>query len=353
MTREKELKMDFKDYYKMLGVEREASQETIKKAFRKLARECHPDHAAAEHKESAEQKFKEINEAYEVLGDPAKRRKYDALGAEWKAHAGAGANQWQAGQDFFRQQSGRASTDGFEYHFGGTGFSDFFEQFFADAEEPSFGRDPAFHRTRSFRGGPGFGRPGAASAHEGTGRGHDIESEILVTFEEALEGSVREISLQRRNPETSQQTTETVRVRLPPGVREGQRIRVAGKGSPGASEPGDLFLRVHYARHPDFRVEENHLVCDIDLAPWEAVLGCSVSVPSLEGSVRIRVPSGTQGGRKLRLRGRGLPLGKNKRSDLLAHIRIRVPETLSQEERTLWEKLAQTSGFNPGRSEHS
>ncbi len=331
--------MEFKDYYQTLGVDRSASQEEIKRVFRKLARGCHPDHASAEEKEAAEARFKEINEAYEVLGDPEKRRKYDSLGAEWKAHAGARAQGWQAGEDFFGSRAARGDPGGggYEFHFGGTGFSDFFEQFFGGTGEDGFGggRETRFRRT-----------PFGAAGREAV-RGGDVESEIMVTFEEALHGSVRNISLRRRDPHTGAESTDTVRVRLPAGVREGQRIRVAGKGAPGPAGASDLYLRVRFERHPDFRVEGDKLVCDLELAPWEAVLGCSVEIPTLEGSARVRVRPGTQGGSSLRLRARGLPLGQGRRGDLLARVRIRLPQKLSEKERKLWEELAAASSFSP------
>ncbi len=333
--------MDFKDYYKILGVDRNATQEEIKRKFRTLARGCHPDHAAAENKAAAETRFKEINEAYEVLGDPEKRRKYDNLGAEWKAHAGARAQGWQAGEDFFGSRAAGAGPGGYEFHFGGTGFSDFFEQFFGSTGGSGF----------ADRSGPGFrGAHFGNAAADGAPRGGEIESEIMVTFEEALHGSVRSISLRRRDPHTGAESTETVRVRLPAGVREGQRIRVAGKGAPGPAGAGDLYLRVRFERHPDFRVEGDNLVCDLELAPWEAVLGCSAEIPTLEGSARVRVRPGTQGGSSLRLRGRGLPLGKGRRGDLLARVRIRVPQKLSEKEKKLWERLAAESSFSPRKT---
>lgn len=334
--------MEFKDYYATLGVERDATQEEIKRTFRKLARGCHPDHAGSENKEQAEARFKEINEAYEVLGDPEKRRKYDHLGMEWNAREGARAHEWKGGEEFFGHRGQAAGPGGYEFHFGGTGFSDFFEQFFGAMGE-SDARGGRHRAGKRFPTG-GFD-PSAWDGH----RGEDLESEIMVTFEEALRGSVRGIRLRRRDPVSGAETTETVRVRLPAGVREGQRIRVAGKGAPGEAGAGDLYLRVRFERHPDFRVEDNNLVCDLELAPWEAVLGCGAEIPTLEGKARIRVKPGTQGGSKLRMRGRGLPLGADRRGDLLARVRIRVPQKLSEEERKLWEKLADVSSFAPRR----
>lgn len=321
--------VEFKDYYQILGVPRTASDEEIRKAFRKLARRYHPD--IAKDKAIAEEKFKEINEAYEVLGDPVKRKKYDDLGANWnqgfRPHPG-------------RQQRGGMRREGepFEFHFGGTGFSDFFEQFFSS-------------RGERFGFGPSMDGRGMGGRQAFTERGNDIEGDILVSLDEALRGSVRSVSLQRVDPTAGPPDIHTFRVRIPPGVREGQLIRVAGKGEPGAGggQPGDLYLRVRLAKHPDFRVRGNDLYYDLDVAPWEAVLGATVRVPTLEGPVSLRVPGGTTNGQQLRVRGHGLPAGGGTRGDLYALIHIQVPAKVSEEEKSLWEQLAQRSTFDPRR----
>ncbi|MBI3881588.1 MAG: J domain-containing protein [Verrucomicrobia bacterium] len=326
--------MEFKDYYKTLGVPRTASDDELKKAFRKLAREFHPD--VAKDKKRAEEKFKEINEAYEVLGDAAKRKKYDELGANWKQ-----------GAEFrpppgWEQAGGRRArpggNGGVEFEFGGTGgFSDFFEQLFG-------GRG----RGRGGFGGGDFGRD---FVHEREGiseRGQDIEAELIVPLEEAARGAVRPISL-RVTDEHGRVRTETYKVRIPAGVSEGQRLRLAGRGEAGAGggEAGDLFLRVRYAKHPDFTVEDGHLRCDVEVAPWESVLGTSVTVPTLGGSVNIKVPAGTQSGQKLRVRGRGLPRAAGAAGDLLVEVKIVVPAQVSEAEKKLWEQLARESRFHP------
>ncbi len=322
--------VEFKDYYKALGVSREASQDDIRKAFRKLAREFHPD--VAKDKKKAEEKFKEINEAYEVLGDPAKRKKYDTLGANWNRPEPPPG--WQ--------QSGRGGTgqpgaEEFEFHFGGTGFSDFFEQFFGGRADFS-----------GFQDLNGAGRRGRSSATEPM-RGQDIEGDILVSLDEAHQGSVRTISFQRRNRLTGKATTENFRVRIPLGVQEGQLIRVPSKGEEGMNggPPGDLYLRVRFAQHPDFRVRGSDLYYDLELAPWEAVLGTTVSIPALDGPVSVRVPPNTNNGQQLRVRGKGLPSGPSKRGDLYALITIQIPPESSSEQRKLWEQLAEKSDFNP------
>jgi curved DNA-binding protein len=322
--------VEFKDYYATLGVPRTASDQDIKKSFRKLAREFHPD--VAKDKKTAEEKFKEINEAYEVLSDPDKRKKYDQYGSTWKE---GGGYQPPPGWQDARSAGGAQSQ---EFHFGGTGFSDFFEQL--------FGRG----------GGGGFGFGGrdfeaAESAQpRGPARGYDIEGDILVTLDEAMRGSVRSISLERVNPKTGQTEAQTFKVRVPVGVKEGQTIRIPVKGGDGANggTSGDLFLHVRYAAHPDFRARGSDLHCDLDLAPWEAVLGTTVSVPTLESPVKVRIPAGTNNGCQLRVRGRGLPRGRDgERGDLYVVVNVQLPPQLSDEERELWEKLGRVSRFNP------
>lgn len=322
--------VEFKDYYATLGVPRTASDQDIKKSFRKLAREFHPD--VAKDKKTAEEKFKEINEAYEVLSDPDKRKKYDQYGSTWKEGGGyQPPPDWQGARS-----AGGAQSQ--EFHFGGTGFSDFFEQLFG----------------RSGGGGFGFGGRDFEAAESaqprGPARGYDIEGDILVTLDEAMRGSVRSISLERVNPKTGQTEAQTFKVRVPVGVKEGQTIRIPGKGGDGANggTSGDLFLHVRYAAHPDFRARGSDLHYDLDLAPWEAVLGTTVSVPTLESPVKVRIPAGTNNGCQLRVRGRGLPRGRDgERGDLYVVVNVQLPPQLSEEERELWEKLGRVSRFNP------
>ena len=280
--------VQFRDYYETLGVSKTASDDEIKSAFRKLARKFHPDVAKPKDKATAEEKFKQINEAYEVLSDPEKRQKYDQLGANWNQ---PGGGQPPPG---WRQQPGggfqRYGGDGgVEFEFGGTGFSDFFEAFFGGGRGQS-----------AFGGGGGFGRrPGSAE------RGSDVEADIMVTLEEALHGSTRQVSLRRGGSNK----VETYQVKIPRGVHEGQRIRLAGQGEAGAGggKSGDLFLRVRLARHPDFSVEGSDLIHEVKIEPWKAALGGQLEVPTLEGTVRLKIPPGTQGGQRFRIRERGLP----------------------------------------------
>jgi curved DNA-binding protein len=311
----------FKDYYASLEVARDASAEDIKKAFRKLARKHHPD--VAKDKKGAEEKFKEINEAHEVLSDPEKRRKYDQLGEHWQDQGFPPPG-----------PRGRAAAT-HEFNFGGTGFSDFFEQYFSGASRSGFG-------------GETFGGGSAAGTRKR--RGADIEGDILVTLEEAMQGAVRPLSLQMTDSLTGQPSTREFQVRIPPGVTDGRRIRVPGQGAPGTggADAGDLYLRVRHAAHPDFHTEGADVMYELDIAPWEAVLGAEITVPTLDGKVKLRVPAGSESGQQLRVRGRGLPKGKTgERGDFHAVLTVQLPANPSAEERALWEQLRAVSHFKP------
>jgi curved DNA-binding protein len=341
--------VEFKDYYQTLGVPRNASSDEIRKAFRTLARQYHPDVSKDKNKKAAEEKFKSINEANEVLSDPEKRKHYDELGAGWKEGAGF---QPPPGGPSYRANTGRPgpSPAGESFEFGGTGFSDFFEQFFG-----------------AQRGAGRF--TGFEAPEPEVGRGHDIEAILMVTLEEAMNGSVRSISLRRNGvcPEchgagskgrflcsncrgTGQVSiTQKHKVKIPAGVRDGQRLRVPAQGEPGegGGPPGDLFLRVRLAGHPDFRVEGGDLYYDLDLAPWEAALGASVSVPAINGAISIKIPPGTQSGQRLRVKGRGLPGRAAEHGDLFVVARIQMPKEIPEREKALWRQLAAESAFNP------
>jgi curved DNA-binding protein len=322
--------VEFKDYYATLGVARDASQEDIKKAFRKLARQFHPD--VAKDKRGAEEKFKAVNEANEVLSDPVKRKKYDELGANWQDE---GAFQPPPGR---RGGGAHPGDRGQEFHFGGTGFSDFFEQFFSGGSRYGFPD-----------GATGFGdEPDSGGARPR--RGGDVEGDILVTLEEAMRGTVRPLSLRMVNPQTGEADTRSFQVRIPPGAIDGRRIRVPGQGEPGhgGAAAGDLFLRVRHAAHPDYYSREADIYHDLEVAPWEAVLGAEIMVPTLDGTIKLRVPQGTEPGRQLRVRGRGLPKGKTgERGDFFVIVEVSLPTSLNSEERALWEKLRSTSEFDP------
>jgi len=326
----------FKDYYETLGVPLTASEEDIKKAFRKLARQYHPD--VARDKKVAEEKFKEINEAYEVLHDPKKREKYDQLGSRWKEGAGFEPPPgWQGYGAGGARPSAQPGGQEYEFHFGGTGFSDFFEQFFGG-------------RSRGFDFAGNGGGADSFQTTRGPMRGNDIEGDILVPLEEAMRGSVRKISLQRVDARTGRAETYTFNVRIPSGVHEGQLIRVPGKGSEGANggPPGDLYLRVQLAAHPDFRVRGSHLYYDLEITPWEGLLGDTVSVPTLDGRVTLRIPPGTNNGQTFRVAGRGLPTEPSgPRGDLYIVIDVQLPRQVTDEERRLWEQISKVSRFNP------
>lgn len=312
--------VQYRDYYETLGVSKDASQEEIKRAFKKLARQYHPD--VAKDQPHAEERFKAVNEAYEVLGDPEKRKKYDTLGPDW-----------QQGQDFSAYQ-GYPGGGGFEYHFGGsTGFSDFFESLFGGRGGDPFG---AFSGSR----GTSSRRPRA---------GEDIEADLLVTIDEIMHGATREIRLKRPSDDGQSGRESKIRVKIPKGISEGKRIRCAGLGYPGRNggPDGDLYLRVRLERHPLFKPDGADLVSELVLAPWEAVLGTSVTLPTPHGDVKVTVKPGTQVGTRLRLRGKGLPDGAQGYGDLYVTVAVELPTTLTEEEKALWRKLAESSSFHP------
>jgi curved DNA-binding protein len=268
-------------------------------------------------KKNAESKFKDINEAYEVLGDAEKRKRYDELGADWDRKGPQSPPGWERGEE--------------AGSFGGTGFSDFFEQFFSGAAS---------------RGGRGHFSPfgDMGGMEQEPPRGRDIEADLLVTIEEALHGAKKKISFRR----DTHAPMETYEVRIPKGVHEGQKIRLAGQGQSGGSgrraAAGDMYLVVRFERHPDFRVEGSDLLYDFDIPAPLAVLGGEISVPTPEGAVRLKIPAGSQPGRKFRLKGRGLPINKESRGDFYACLSVKLPESLTEEERKLWEKLSKIEG---------
>lgn len=325
--------MEYKDYYKVLGVGKDASQEEISKAFKKLARKYHPD--LNPDNAEAEKKFKECNEAYEVLKDPEKRKRYDSLGADW-AH----------GQDF-------QPPPGYEnvrFHFGGGGgeqfdmggFSDFFETIFGGGFSRGGGRFQG--EGGGFGGGP-FGQGGFQR------KGEDAEVVLELTLEEAFKGGSKTLSLQEYAPGPDGRPvprTKTLQVNIPAGVKSGARIRLTGQGSPGmgGGQAGDLYLKVKIRPHPRFKVEGTNVILDLPLAPWEATLGTKAAIPTLEGSVEMKIPPGTNSGQKLRLRGKGLGRGAGK-GDQLVRIMIKVPKELSDKEKDAWKTLADVSQFKP------
>jgi len=295
--------MEYKDYYKILGVAKTAPAKEIKAAYRKLARKHHPD--LNPNNKQAEARFKEVNEAHEVLSDPEKRRRYDQLGADWdKVRPGPGA----AGG---RHGGFRVHTEGFEV--GGAGFSDFFRTFFGGGVE---GFEETFARARTRR-------PAAAAV--------EAEQEIELHLDEVLKGATREFSI------SEGARSRRVEVKIPAGVREGSRVRVAGEGGGG----GDLFLRVKIAPHALFERRGDDLAVRVKAPLSTVVLGGEVQVPTLEGPVGIRIPAGTPADRSFRLRGKGLPRleKKGERGDLLASVEPLVPTELSAREQALFQEL--------------
>ncbi|MCP9439827.1 MAG: DnaJ domain-containing protein [Nitrospira sp.] len=304
--------MEFKDYYKILGVERTATADEIKKAYRKLARTYHPDVNKAS---GAEAKFKEISEAYEVLSDPQKRAAYDQLGTRWQAgQEFTPPPDWAAGFEF---SPGRFSTAD------AADFSDFFASLFGD-----------------------FARRAGA----GRGRGEDRHAQIVIPLEDAFQGATRTITL--RLPEWDAQgrvslREHTLKVRIPKGIREGQLIRLAGQGGAGTggAPRGDLYLEVRFDPHSLYRVEGHDLALTLPIAPWEAALGATVKAPTPTGVVEVKIPPGSRSGQKLRLKGRGIP--SEPPGDLYLVLEVVLPPAQTHRARELYQTMARELAFNP------
>ena len=338
-----------KDYYDVLGVKRGASDNEIKQAYRKLARKFHPDLNPGD--KVAEEKFKELQEAYDVLSDPENRKLYDQYGENWRAvKAGAGAPPpgWEGAQRSARRAGPSAGGFDFgDFDFGsfrsqGAGGFDIFEEMF---------------------GGAGRGR-GRRS-----GRGADIEAELELSLEEAHRGGRRTLEMQMAEPcptcggtglqdgkpcETCRGSGQvlkpkTIEVNIPPGVRDGSTIRLAGQGVTGSngSEPGDLYLRVRLRPHPVFMVKGDDLEVELPIAPWEAALGARVEAPTIDGKVELKIPPGANSGQRLRLRNQGLNKRKGGRGDEYVRLKIVVPKDVSPEERRVYEELQRISRFEP------
>jgi curved DNA-binding protein len=312
--------MDFKDYYEVLGLTKAATQDEIKRAYKKLARKYHPD---VSKEKDAEIRFKELNEAYQVLKDPEKRAAYDQLGQNWKA-----------GQDFNPPPDWDA---GFE--FSGAGFDAGDAGDFSEFFESLFGR------------GFGSAQQGYQRArHSQAGRGQDHHAKVLIDLEDAFHGASRSITLQSPEVDSSGHVynkQRTLNVKIPKGVKQGQRIRLSGQGSPGmgSAAAGDLYLEIEFKPHSLYRIDGHDLYLDLPLAPWEAALGATVKVPTPNGAVDMKIAAGTPAGRKLRLKGRGIPA--KTAGDLYMITQITLPPADSEAAKKLYQQMQQELAYNP------
>lgn len=313
--------MEYKDYYQILGVDKNASEKDIKRAFRKLARQYHPDKNPND--KASEERFKEINEAYEVLGDADNRSKYDQLGRSYHRYQQMGGS--PGGFDYSQWAAAGGNRGGyqqvnidFDDLFGGAGgFSDFFRTIFGGARSQSSGMDGLYNQ--------GFGRQAVAPSL-------DMDYELTITLEEAYHGTSRTLSA----------GGERFTAKIPRGAKGGTKVRLRGKGQAGPTGPGDLYLLIQVRKHDTFQRDGNNLKVVVPVDVVDAVLGTKVTVPTLTGDVKLTIPAGTQGGQTFRLKGKGMPYlrNKDKYGDLLVSIRIRIPESLSEQEEALYQQLA-------------
>lgn len=311
--------MNYQDYYEIMGVKRDATQDEIKRAYRKLARKYHPD---VSKEKDAEARFKEVGEAYEVLKDPEKRTAYDQLGS-----------QWQAGQDF-NPPPGWDS--GFE--FSGGGYTEADAAHFSDFFEDLFGR----------RSAHGQGRGAYQQGFHMQGEDH--QAKVMINLQDAYNGAERAITLQVPQVDASGHVvtkSRTLNVKIPKGITRGQRIRLRGQGSPGMGQgkPGDLYLEIDFEPHSLYRVENRDVYLDLPITPWEAALGASVSIPTLGGTVEMKIPAGSQTGNKLRLKGRGIP-GKVP-GDQYVILQIETPKAETDAVKNIYHQLEKETNFKP------
>lgn len=310
--------MEFKDYYTIMGLARDATQDDIKRAYRKLARKYHPD---VSKEADAEDRFKEVGEAYEVLKNPEKRAAYDQLGENWKS-----------GEEFHPPPDWDA---GFEFHGGGTegmdeaAFSDFFESLFGHASRTS---------------------PGQHSRQQYEARGEDHHAKVLIDIVDSYRGAKRTISL--RTPELDDSghlvlKNRSLNVQIPKGVKQGQRIRLAGQGAKGfgSGKPGDLYLEIEFKPHPLYRVQQRDVYLELPVTPWEAALGGKIKVPTPDAPVELTLPPNTSTGSKLRLKGKGIP-GKPP-GDIYVIPKVILPDASSEKARELYETMKVEMAFNP------
>lgn len=329
------MSVTYQDYYQTLGVERTATKEDISRAYKKLARKYHPD---LNKDADAEDKFKKLNEANEVLSDPVKRQQYDALGANWRA-----GQQFQPppGWDQFgNRMYTSGGRGGQSFHFGNGqesgGFSDFFDML--------FGGTNAFFDSANLN--ERFGKASSSS------EGKSIEAEFALTLEEAVKGGKKKIVFELITTKANgTQATEQRKydVSVPTGVKDGMVIRLSGQGAKGArgGKDGDLLLKVKLLPHPKYKVQQSDLLTVLPLSPWEAALGAKLKMQTLHDAIQLAVPAGAQSGQVLRVRGKGLPIKKDEFGDLLVELKVNTPKTLTEEERVLFEKLAKISTYNP------
>jgi curved DNA-binding protein len=325
----------YQDYYEILGVPRGASQEEIQKSYRKLARKYHPD---INKSRDAEEQFKRVGEAYEVLKDPKKRKRYDMLGENWRAGEDFSP---PPGWDFFSGFS-KKSTGGFQgFDFGnfggsdfGSGFSDFFEMIFGRSMS-----DSRAHRRRE--------------TGDQWEKKQVLEADITISLEDAYFGRKKSISLESIETDIygrAIRSRRNIEVTIPRGISDGKRLRLSGRslnGSNSTNSNGDIFLRVHVAPHSIFRLKGKDLEVDVPVTPWEAALGAKIEVPTMEGKASIRLPAGQQSGRRIRLRGKGMVSKERKNGDLYAVIKIVIPKSLTSEEKKLYEQMQRISSFKP------
>lgn len=313
--------MKYRDYYQTLGVDRNASQDEIKRAYRKLARQYHPDVSKAA---DAEEKFKAVGEAYEVLKDPEKRSAYDQFGSHWKEGQGfTPPPDWDSGFEFTGSGFGAG---------GASQFSDFFESLFGAAGQRGHWQEQPFRQ------------------HGFSQRGQDHHAKIIISLEESYSGSTREVEL--KTPTLDNQgrlinKPHTLKVKIPAGITAGQRIRLAGQGSAGSGggEAGDLYLEIAFSPHPNFRAEGRDIHYELKVAPWEAALGATIQIPTLGGSIDLKIPANSQSGKVLRLKGKGLP-GKTPGNQLVT-LKVVLPPAESDVARELYSKMASELAFNP------
>lgn len=355
--------VEYKDYYQILGVTRQATPEEIKKAYRKLAVKFHPDKNPGNKK--AEDKFKDISEANEVLSDPEKRKAYDALGANWRqgqsfdpndyANIFGGMGGGRGGQGGGRVRTGPGGTT-FEYSTGGGrggSFSDFFESLFGGLGGRGGGSPFGEAMGGGFGGAEGRPEDFFAEAHRhphggGAPAGADVETSLSIPLDEAMSGTTRRIAFQRAEP-GGKVNRQNYDVKIPAGIREGQKIRLKGQGSQMGNQAGDILIAVHINPSERYTLEGDDLVAELPVAAWEAALGARVTVETPDGPVDVKVPEGIRTGQRLRVRGRGYPKRGGERGDLLLRVAIHVPHHLTDQERELFEKLSKVSRFDPRR----